>query len=91
MAWKVEFSEGAKKALKALDPPIARRILRFVRERLETDEDPRRLGDSLEGSRLGEFWKYRLGDWRMVCHIQDSKVIILVLKLGHRSGVYLDK
>jgi mRNA interferase RelE/StbE len=91
LAWKVEFSEGAKKDLKNLDPQIARRILKFVRERLETDEDPRRLGDCLEGSRLGDFWKYRAGDWRMVCHIQDGRVMILVLKIGHRSTVYREK
>ncbi len=91
MAWKVEFSDGAQKDLKQLDPQIARRVIKFVKEGLALDEDPRRIGEALEGTRLGEFWKYRSGDWRMVCQIQDELILILVLKVGHRSDVYRRK
>jgi len=89
LAWTVELSQGALKDLKGLDPPVARRILKFLKERIATEEDPRRVGEALEGSRLGELWKYRAGDWRMICHIQDEKV--LVLRVGHRSTVYKEK
>lgn len=91
MAWTVELSQGALKDLKGLDPPVARRILKFLKERIATEEDPRRVGEALEGSRLGELWKYRAGDWRMICHIQDEKVLVLVLRVGHRSTVYKEK
>jgi len=91
LAWTVELSQGALKDLKGLDPPVARRILKFLKERIATEEDPRRVGEALEGSRLGELWKYRAGDWRMICHIQDEKVLVLVLRVGHRSTVYKEK
>ena len=91
MAWTVELSQGARKDLKGLDPPVARRILKFLKERIATEEDPRRVGEALEGSRLGEFWKYRAGDWRMICHIQDEMVLVLVLPVGHRSTVYKER
>jgi mRNA interferase RelE/StbE len=88
LAWTVEFSSGARKDLRRLDPQVARRVTAFLRERIATDEDPRRIGTSLEGSRLGEFWKYRSGDWRMICRIEDARVLVLVLRVGHRSEVY---
>lgn len=91
MAWTVELSQGARKDIKRLDPQVARRIVKFLKERIATEEDPRRVGEALEGSRLGEFWKYRAGDWRMICHIQDEKVLVLVLRVRHRSTVYKEK
>lgn len=91
MAWTVELSQGARKDIKRLDPQVARRIVKFLKERIATEEDPRRVGEALEGSRLGELWKYRAGDWRMICHIQDEKVLVLVLRVRHRSTVYKEK
>lgn len=88
MAWKVEFSEGARKSLSRLDKQVAVRILRFLTERVATAEDPRSLGDALSGSTLGQFWKYRVGDWRLVCSIQDDKVVVYVLRIGNRRDVY---
>ena len=88
MAWSVEFSEGAKKSLGKLDRQVASRILKFLTERVATSEDPRSLGEALTGSTLGEFWKYRVGDWRLVCSIQDEKVIVYVLRVGNRRDVY---
>lgn len=62
MAWKIELDPGAERELSKLDPPIARRILGFLRDRLATLDDPRSIGEALKGSKLGAFWKYRVGD-----------------------------
>ena len=70
---------------------MAKRILKFLDERIQGEEDPRRIGESLQGSRLGEFWKYRVGDWRLICQIENGELVVLVLKIGHRSEVYKSK
>lgn len=88
MAWKVELSELAQKNLDQLDPQVARRILLFLFERLALSDDPRSLGETLKGSRLGEFWKYRVGDYRIISHIEDGTLRILVVKIGNRRDVY---
>jgi len=88
MAWKIELSQEADRALDKLDPQIARRILKFLQERVAALENPRSLGEALHGSKLGEFWKYRVGDYRLICSIEDKLVLILVLRLGHRREVY---
>lgn len=76
MAWQVEFEEKAAAELATPDRPIARRITKFLRERVAPPDDPRSIGEALHGSKLGEFWKYRVGDWRLICSI------------GHRGAVY---
>lgn len=88
MAWKIEFSEGAKKSIEKLDRQVASRIVRFLSERVAALDDPRSIGEALTGSTLGEFWKYRVGDWRLVCSIQDDKIVVYVLKIGNRREVY---
>ena len=88
MAWRIEFEDGALKDLGKLDPPIARRVLSFLRERVAKLEDPRGIGEALRSSKLGEFWKYRVGDWRIICRIEDEQVTILVVRVGNRRDVY---
>jgi mRNA interferase RelE/StbE len=88
MAWKVELSEEADRQLDKLDPQITRRILKFLYERVAKLDDPRSIGEALHGSKLVEFWKYRVGDYRPISSIQDKQVVILVLRVGHRSQVY---
>ncbi len=88
MPWAIEFAESAARQLRRLDPATARRITRFLRERLAAAEDPRRLGAALKGDELGEFWKYRVGDYRVIAAIRDREVRILVVRLGHRREVY---
>ena len=88
MAWKVELSEEADRQLDKLDPQIARRILKFLHERVAQLDNPRSIGEALRGSKFGEFWKYRVGDYRLICDIQDEKVTVLILELGHRKDVY---
>lgn len=88
MAWQINVSASAEKQLGKLDRPVAKRILAFLRERLAPLDDPRAIGEALHGSELGEFWKYRVGDWRLICEIQDKQILITVLSLGNRREVY---
>ena len=87
MGWRVKLTETAGKQLSKLDRKAQADIYRYLEERIETDEDPRRFGDALRKD-LSGLWKYRTGDYRIVCDIQDKKVLILVLRVGHRSKVY---
>jgi len=88
MAWKIEFDPAAERELGKLDPQIARCILKFLFERVAALDDPRSIGEALKGSRLGEFWKYRLGDYRIISRIEDGEVIILVVRIGNRREVF---
>jgi mRNA interferase RelE/StbE len=88
MAWKVELTPLAEKNLDKLDPPIARRILSFLHGRLAVLDDPRSLGEALKGSELGEFWKYRVGDYRIIASIEDKQLTIFVVRIGNRREVY---
>ena len=88
MAWKVELSTLARKNLDQLDPQIAQHILSFLVERVANLDDPRSIGEALKGSRLGEFWKYRVGDYRIISSIEDGALKILVVRIGNRREVY---
>jgi len=88
MAWKLELSSLAQKNLDQLDPQHARRVLSFLRDRVAPLDDPRSIGQALNGSRLGEFWKYRVGDIRIIASIEDQALCILIIKLGHRREIY---
>jgi len=87
MAWKVEFSATALKQLNKLDKTMSRRILKFLHERVERLDDARTIDGKLQGT-LSEFWKYRVGDYRIICSLEDDRVIVLVLRIGHRSTIY---
>jgi mRNA interferase RelE/StbE len=88
MPWRVELSATAAGEIEKLDPQQRKRILKFLQERLAPLENPRSIGQALRGSKLGEFWKYRVGDYRLICKIQDARVLILVLRIGHRREIY---
>ena len=87
MAWEIELAEAAVKQLAGLDRAIQRRITRYLSERLAEAEDPRVLGRSLRGE-LAEYWRYRVGDYRLVCEIQDDVLKVLVVRIAHRREVY---
>ncbi|MCM2310027.1 MAG: type II toxin-antitoxin system RelE/ParE family toxin [Steroidobacteraceae bacterium] len=87
-AWTIEFAAGAAQQLRKLDRLVARRIVRFLRERVATAPDPRSLGAALKGDDLGRYWKYRVGDYRVIAEIRDREVRIIAVRLGHRSDVY---
>ncbi len=88
MAWRIELTAGAKKQLAKLDRGEAKRITTHVRERLATLEDPRSKGKALTGPRLGAYWRYRIGDYRLICDIQDGALLILVIDIGKRKEIY---
>jgi mRNA interferase RelE/StbE len=88
MAWRIEFDRHAEKELSKLQPAVAARILKFLRDRLAPLDDPRTLGAALKGARLGGLWKYRVGDHRVIAHIEDERLMILVLRIGDRKEVY---
>jgi mRNA interferase RelE/StbE len=88
MAWKVELSADVDRELAKLDPPQRNRILKFLNERVARLDNPRSIGQALHGSRLGEFWKYRVGDYRLICKIEDDRLVVLVLRVGHRKEIY---
>ena len=88
MAWRIEFHPRAEKELAKIDRETARRIVRFLRDRVATLEDPRGLGEALKGPEMGRFWKYRGGDYRFICDIQNARITILVVRVGHRRDVY---
>ena len=88
MAWQVDFTDGAKKDLAKLDQQIARRITDFLRNRVAKLDDPRSIGHALTGSTLGELWRYRVGDYRILCEIKDQAVRILVVTIGNRREIY---
>jgi mRNA interferase RelE/StbE len=88
MAWKVELDPDAQKELQKLDKPISRRILKFLYQRVARLDDPRQIGDRLQGT-LSEFWKYRVGDYRIICSLEHDRLLVLVLRIGHRREVYL--
>ncbi len=88
MAWNVELSEGADRELSKLDAQHRRRILKFLHERVARLDDPRSIGEALRGSGLGEFWKYRVGDYRLIWGIEDDRLTVLVIRVGHRGEIY---
>lgn len=88
MVWRIEFADAALKDLARLDKQLSRRITIFLRERVAVLDDPRSIGEALKGSKLGEFWKYRVGDYRIISSIEDGALRILVVRIGNRREVY---
>ena len=88
MAWTVKLDHAAERDLDKLDPQVARRILAFLFGRVARLEDPRCIGAALKGSEMGAYWKYRVGDWRIICEIRDAQIVVYVLAVGNRREVY---
>lgn len=88
MAWRIEYSKEAEREIAKLDKPIAQRIIRFMGSRVAKLENPHSIGQALAGSTLGDYWKYRVGDYRIIADIQDGKLIVLVVRVGNRREVY---
>jgi mRNA interferase RelE/StbE len=87
LAWRVEWEDKAVKELKKLDARAQRNIVRYLRKKIATENDPRRFGDPLRKDLKG-LWKYRIGDYRIICSIEDKSVVVLVVRVGHRRSVY---
>jgi mRNA interferase RelE/StbE len=87
MTWFIQYLSSVKKDTEKLDPQVKRRIKDFLENRVANLNDPRSIGESLKGT-LSEFWKYRVGDNRIICEIKDNELIILAVKIGNRRDVY---
>jgi mRNA interferase RelE/StbE len=88
MTWKIEIVPSVIKELDKLDQQVAKRILKFLHKRIASLKDPRSIGNALKGSRFGEFWRYRVGDYRIISKIEDNILLIIVLRVGHRKQIY---
>ena len=87
MKYTILFTENAKKQLKKLDKHIAALILGWLEKNIQNCENPRIHGKGLVENKSGQ-WRYRIGDYRVICEIKDKKVIVLVLEIGHRKEIY---
>lgn len=87
MLWTIEYTKTAENQLRKLDRQIATRILDYLDDKIAPFENPRTRGKALSGS-LGELWRYRVGDYRVICEIQDNVMRILVVEAGHRRQIY---
>lgn len=87
MAWSIEVTKTATKQLSKLDRNEAKQITSFLRDKVSSLNNPRDLGKALTGNMAG-LWRYRVGDWRVICEIQDNELIVLVIELGHRREIY---
>jgi mRNA interferase RelE/StbE len=87
LAWTIDYTQSAKNQIKKLDKAVARRIVEFMNKRVAKQEDPRTLGKALSGP-LGSLWRYRVGDYRIMCELQDSAVTVLVVRIRHRREIY---
>jgi mRNA interferase RelE/StbE len=87
LAWRIEFVPAAAKELKKVGRTEAARIIATLETRIAVLEDPRSLGTALTGE-LGGLWRWRIGDYRVVARIEDERITILVVRIGHRREVY---
>lgn len=87
MVWTVEVSDFAENQLRRLDKPVCERLLDYLFDRIEGCKNPRHFGEALKANLAG-LWRYRVGDYRIICEIQDERLVVLALSIGHRRDVY---
>lgn len=88
MVWQVNYTGTALKHLAKLDKQVSKRIVDFMDQRVAVLQDPRDSGKALTGPVLGSYWRYRVGDYRVICVIQDAVLCVLVVEVGSRKDVY---
>jgi len=88
LVWIIKYTESSSKQLKKLDQQTALRVLNHMDERVAVLADTRSLGDNLKGPKMGEYWRYRVGDIRVICNIVDGQFTVLVIEIGNRREVY---
>ena len=88
MSWSIKYTESAQRQLSKLDRQVAVRVLDYMDERVAGLDDPRAIGKNLTGPKIGAYWRYRVGDVRVICDIRDHELLILVIEIGHRREVY---
>ena len=87
MAWTIEVLPAAAKELRKLDRAAAARIIQTLEQRIATLDDPRSIGSALVGEHVG-YWRWRIGDYRVIARIEDERITILVVRVAHRREVY---
>ena len=87
MTWRIEFTPAAAKELRKLDRPVARRIGRYLQDLVASCGDPRERGKGLTANQT-RLWRYRVGDYRVICQLEEDRLLVLVVRIGHRSAVY---
>ena len=87
MTWTVEWDDRARKELRKLDSSVQRKILGYLRTRIEGSKNPRVFGQSLSDDKQG-LWRYRIENYRLICKLEDDKFIVFVVGVGHRREVY---
>jgi mRNA interferase RelE/StbE len=87
LGWTVEIGEFAESQLRKLDRPVRERILNYLTDRIEGCKEPRHFGEALKGDKSG-LWRYRVGDYRVICQLQQQRLVVLAVAIGHRSRVY---
>ena len=87
MTWKIEWDDRARKELRKLDSFVQKEILSYLRLRVMASNNPRVFGQSLSGNKAG-LWRYRVGNYRIICKIEDDTLVIFVIGVGHRKEIY---
>lgn len=87
MSWRIEYLASAAKDFRKIAPQQRQRIRAFLEQRVVTLEHPRQLGKPLKGE-LAEPWRYRVGEYRVICQLQDDRLVVLVVRAGHRKDIY---
>lgn len=88
MRWTIKLSNKTSRAIEKLDSIARKKIVKFISQTLPAMDNPRQTGKSLQGTELGNYWRYRVGDYRLICEIIDNEITILVVEIGHRSKIY---
>jgi mRNA interferase RelE/StbE len=89
LVWTIEYDEAAVRDLKKRDHQVQREILEYMDKRIARADDPRAFGKPLKGSKFG-LWRYRLRDYRIICQLQQKRLVVLVVAVGHRASIYED-
>jgi mRNA interferase RelE/StbE len=85
--WKIRYLRSARKDAKKIDPHIREKIRGYLEQRVASLDDPRQLGEPLKGQ-LAKLWRYRIGDYRIICEFRNNELIVIVIRIGHRRNVY---
>lgn len=87
MIWRIEWDDRARKELRKLDPPTQKEIFSYLRTRILTSKNPRSFGEGLSGNKAG-LWRYRIGNYRLICRLEDNTFVVLIVSVGHRKEIY---
>lgn len=85
--WTIEFRPNARNEFRKLDRSVQRRVINYLEQRVIASGNPRQFGKLLSGD-MGEFWSYRVGDYRIISLIEDKRLVVVVVSVGHRRDVY---